>query len=97
MSKIGIAEVERVAALAHIGLSPEETAEMAAQIGQIVGFVEQLQGVDVAGVAPTDQVNGLVDVTRVDEVRPGLSREAALANAPAQKDGYFMVKRVLNG
>ncbi|HSX02408.1 MAG TPA: Asp-tRNA(Asn)/Glu-tRNA(Gln) amidotransferase subunit GatC [Candidatus Saccharimonadia bacterium] len=97
MSKIGIAEVERVATLARIGLSPEEAAEMAAQIGQIVGFVEQLQSVDVADVAPTDQVNGLVDVMRVDEVRPGLSRDAALANAPAQKDGYFMVKRVLNG
>jgi aspartyl-tRNA(Asn)/glutamyl-tRNA(Gln) amidotransferase subunit C len=70
---------------------------MSAELGQIVSFVEQLQAVDVDDVAPTDQVTGLVDVWREDEVRPSLSREALLANAPAQKDGYIMVKRVLNG
>ncbi len=97
MSKIGTTEVERLARLARIGLTPEETAQFAAELGQIVEFVEQLGAVDVNGVAPTDQVSGQVDVLREDVVRPGLSRKAALANAPAQQDGYFKVKRVLNG
>ena len=97
MSKIGVTEVQRVAKLARIGLSAEEAARMSVELGQIVGFMEQLAAVDVAGVSPTDQVTGLVDVWREDVARPSLSRETMLENAPEQKDGYVVVKRVLNG
>ena len=97
MSKIGVTEVQRVAKLARIGLSEEEAAKMSVELGQIVGFVEQLQAVDVEGVAPTDQVTGLVDVWREDTMTPSMPREELLANAPEQKDGYIVVKRVLNG
>ena len=97
MSKIGVNEVQRVAKLARIGLSEEEAAKMSVELGQIVGFVEQLQAVDVEGVAPTDQVTGLVDVWREDTMTPSMPREELLANAPEQKDGYIVVKRVLNG
>lgn len=97
MSKIGVTEVQRVAKLARIGLSEEEAARMAVEIGRIVGFVEQLQAVDITGIEPTDQVTGLVDVWREDVVKPSLPREELLANAPAQKDGYIVVKRVMNG
>lgn len=86
-----------MAKLARIGLSEEEAARMAVEIGRIVGFVEQLQAVDITGVEPTDQVTGLVDVWREDVVKPSLPREELLANAPAQKDGYIVVKRVMNG
>lgn len=96
MSKIGTDEVRRIAALAHIGLSDEEAAQMSVELGQIVEFVEQLQAVDVSGVEPTDQVTGLVDVMRGDEVRAdGLSRDELLANAPEQENGYVKVRRVL--
>lgn len=95
MSKIGIAEVERIANLARIWLSPEEISKMSVELGQILQFVEQLQSVDVADLEPTDQVNGLVDVWREDEVRPSMERERFLANAPAARDGYIVVKRVL--
>jgi len=97
MSKIGTDEVERIAKLANIGLSATETQQMVRELGSIVEFVEQLQQVDVTDVAPTDQVTGLVDVWREDEVRPSMPREQLLANAPEQKDGYIVVKRVLNG
>ena len=97
MSKIGTTEVERIAKLARIGLKPEEVANMAVELGQIVEFIEQLQAVELGGVAPTDQVTGLIDVWREDEVKPSMDREALLANAPAQRDGYIVVKRVMNG
>lgn len=97
MSKLGTDEVERIARLARIQLSAEEIATMSTELGQIVGFVEQLQSVDISEVEPTDQVTGLVDVWREDEVRPSMSPEELLANAPAQKDGYIVVKRVKNG
>jgi aspartyl-tRNA(Asn)/glutamyl-tRNA(Gln) amidotransferase subunit C len=95
MSKIGTTEIARIAKLARMGLSEEETAKMSAELGQIVEFVEQLQQVDVSDTPPTDQVTGLEDVWREDVVRPGLPREQLLANAPEQKDGYIVVKRVL--
>jgi aspartyl-tRNA(Asn)/glutamyl-tRNA(Gln) amidotransferase subunit C len=95
MSKIGIDEVKRLAMLAKIGLTDEEASSLSAELGQIVEFVEQLQKVDVEGVEPTDQVTGLVDVFRPDEVKPSMSREELLKNAPDQQDGYIKVKRVL--
>jgi aspartyl-tRNA(Asn)/glutamyl-tRNA(Gln) amidotransferase subunit C len=95
MSKIGTAEVERLAKLARIGLTTEETEQFAAELGQIVEFVEQLQKVKVDGVEPTDQVTGLTSVLRDDVVRPASqTREQLLANAPDQEDGYIKVTRV---
>ncbi len=97
MSKLGTTETTRIARLARIGLTPDETAAMAVELDRIVTFVEQLQEVNIEGVEPTDQVTGLVDVWREDEVTPSMPREQLLANAPAQKNGYIVVKRVLNG
>jgi aspartyl-tRNA(Asn)/glutamyl-tRNA(Gln) amidotransferase subunit C len=97
MSKLGIDEVMRIAKLAHVGLSEAEAIQMTGELEAIVTFVEQLSSVDVTNLEPTDQVTGLVDVMRDDIVRPSMDREAILANAPATKDGYLMVKRVLNG
>ena len=97
MSKLKVNEIKRVADLARISLSDVETAQMAVELSAIVGFVEQLASVDVEGVAPTDQVTGLVDVWREDVVTPSMPREELLANAPAQKGGYIVVKRVLGG
>jgi aspartyl-tRNA(Asn)/glutamyl-tRNA(Gln) amidotransferase subunit C len=97
MSKISVDEVKRIAKLARIGLSEEETVKMADELGNILTFVEQLQNVDITGTLPTDQVTGLEDVWREDEVKPSPSRDQLLAGAPATKDGYIVVKRVLNG
>jgi aspartyl-tRNA(Asn)/glutamyl-tRNA(Gln) amidotransferase subunit C len=96
MSKIGTTEIERIAKLARIGLSPDEVSKMSSELGQILQFVEQLQSVNVDGVEPTDQVTGLVDVWREDEVRPSMDRAKLLANAPQSKDGYILVNRVIN-
>ena len=97
MSKIGISEVHRLAKLARIGVSDEQAAHLATELAQIVGFVEQLQAVNISDTLPTDQVTGLVDVWREDVVKPSMDRTELLKNAPAQKDGYIVVKRVLNG
>lgn len=70
---------------------------MSAELGRIIEFVEQLGNVDTTDTEPTDQVTGLVDVTREDVVTPSLPTDELLSNAPAAKDGYILVKRVLNG
>lgn len=97
MSKISVEEVERIAKLARIGLSDAETTKMSEELGNILTFVEQLQKVDISDTEPTDQVTGLEDVWREDVVKPSPPREQLLAGAPHQKDGYIVVKRVLNG
>lgn len=95
MSKITPDEVRRVAKLAHIGLAEDQINHFASELDQIVGFVEQLQKVEVDGVDPTDQVTGLVDVWREDEVKSGLTHDDLKLNAPDWQDGQFKVKRVL--
>ncbi len=97
MSKIDTAEVERIAKLARIGITHDEATAMAMELDQIVGFVEQLQDVDIKSVEPTDQVTGLVDVWREDTVKPSMDRELLLRNVPNRRDGYIVVKRVMNG
>ena len=98
MSRIGTAEVTRLAALARIELTPEEVATFTVELEQIREFVEQLDGVKLDDTPPTDQVTGLQNVTRPDEVKPSeQSREALLANAPQQQDGYIKVRRTLHG
>lgn len=98
MSKIGTTEVERIAKLARIGITPEQAARLAVEMGQIVEFVEQLQAVELGETGSTDQVTGLLNVTRPDVVVIApQSRDELLANAPVVRDGYIVVKRVLNG
>ena len=95
MSKIGIEEVKRLAALARIKLSDAQTAQLAVELGEIVGLVEKLQQADVSGVEPTNQVTGLVDVWREDEVRPlKYERKVWQNNLPASLGEHIKVKRV---
>ncbi len=88
------AEVAHVARLARLSLSDDELERMRSQLSNILAYIELLQEVDVAGVAPTAQVTGLATVLRPDVVADGLTREQVLANAPDQRDGMFRVKGV---
>lgn len=88
--------VKKLAKLSSIGLSDQEVQAMTVELGSIVGFVEQLQSVDVDGIEPTFQVTGLKDAFRPDEIAPVMiSRDELLSNAPEQQDGYIKVPRVL--
>jgi aspartyl-tRNA(Asn)/glutamyl-tRNA(Gln) amidotransferase subunit C len=87
-------EVRKVATLARLRLSDEELERMQQQLSSILDYMQVLQEVDVSDVPPTAQVTDVVNVMRPDEVRPSLPVEEALANAPAQEDGYFKVKPV---
>ncbi len=88
-------DVKYVAHLARLSLTPEEERKLGAQLGNILGYVEKLKEVDVTGVEPTAHPFPLVNVTRPDEVRPSMSREEALRNAPAQANGLFVVPKIV--
>ena len=88
-------DVKYVAHLARLSLTPEEEQKIGAQLGGILGYIEKLKEVDVTGVEPTAHAFPLVNVTRPDEVRPSLSNEEALRNAPAQANGLFIVPKIV--
>ncbi len=88
-------KVKYVAHLARLSLSAEEEQKLGAQLNNIIGFVEQLKSVDVSGVEATAHAVPTVNVTRADEVRPSISHEDALRNAPKQSNGLFIVPKIV--
>jgi len=90
------AEVEHVARLARLHLSPDELERMRGQLSDILDYIAMLQEVDVEGVPPTAQVTGLTSVMRSDVPVGKLSREEALRNAPDKQDGMFRVRAVFD-
>ena len=89
--------VEKSAGLARIALTPEEVERFAGQLSVVLQAVERLKDVDTEKVSPTASVLPVLDVMREDEVRPGLTVDEALANAPrGGRDGeFFRVQQVL--
>ena len=88
-------DVKYVAHLARLSLTPEEEQKLSSQLGNILSYIEKLKEVDVTGVEPTAHAFPLVNVTRPDEVRPSLSNEDALRNAPAKSAGLFIVPKIV--
>ena len=89
------ATVAKIASLARIRMSDEEVAAMVPELNQILGWVEQLGEVDVAGVEPMTAVIPNALRLRDDVVTDGGIREAVLANAPAPEHGFFGVPKVI--
>jgi len=95
-SSLTIADVERIAALAHLELTADEKALFTRQLADILAYAEQVQAVDTSGVPATAHVLG-EPTEREDEPRASLPRDEALANAPdaAVEAGLFRVPRVI--
>jgi aspartyl-tRNA(Asn)/glutamyl-tRNA(Gln) amidotransferase subunit C len=95
MASITRADVEHVADLARLHLTPEELDRMQEQLSKILDAIETLRDVDTSHVGPTASVIQLENVMRDDAVRIGLSRDAALANAPLRDEPFLRVPTVL--
>jgi aspartyl-tRNA(Asn)/glutamyl-tRNA(Gln) amidotransferase subunit C len=93
--KITKEQVEHVARLARLEVSEDEKTTFARQLSSILTHIDQLKELDTAGVEPTATVLPADNVFREDEVRPSLTQEQALANAPDQADGFFRVPKIL--
>lgn len=88
-------DVKYVAHLARLSLTLEEEKKLGEQLGNILGYIEKLRELDVSNVEPTAHAVPMVNVTRADEIRPSLSHEDALRNAPRQAGGLFIVPKVV--
>ena len=87
--------IDRIADLARLALTAEEKAKFATQLGDVLRHIEQLSKVDVSGVEPTAHAFPVYNVWADDVAQPGLSVEAALRNAPAQRNNMILVPKVM--
>jgi aspartyl-tRNA(Asn)/glutamyl-tRNA(Gln) amidotransferase subunit C len=88
-------DVEYVAELARIRLTPDEIETFRSQLGQVLEHVAKLNEVDVSQVEPMAHSFPVYNVFREDEPRASLDRELALSNAPRQAQGLFIVTKVV--
>lgn len=94
-------EVEKIAELANLELTPEEKDSFSLQLAAIIDYIDQLNEVDTSHTKAWQQRsagNALTSaVTRDDDVVPSLGAERALENAPDPEMGHFRVPRVIGG
>ncbi len=89
-------EVLYVARLARLDLDAESIDMFAAQIDEILGYIEKLNQVDTEGIKATSHAISLTNAFREDEQRPHLDREQVLANAPEKEEGCFVVPKIID-
>ena len=89
------ATVKRVARLARIAVSDDEAEALKAELNTILGFVEQLNEVDVTGVEPMTSVTPMQMKPRSDVVTDGEIADAIMANAPVAEAHFFLVPKVV--
>lgn len=92
-------DIEKIAQLAHLEITPEERRAFTPQIAEIVTYVEQLNELDTSRIEPA--TGGLTPegertrASREDVVRPSLGQKLALDQAPDPASGHFRVPKVL--
>ena len=92
---LDIETVRNIAFLARIRVPEDELDALAGELSNILGWVEQLAGVDTDGVEPMTSVVEMRLHERDDVVDDGARREDVLANAPEREDGFFAVPKVV--
>jgi aspartyl-tRNA(Asn)/glutamyl-tRNA(Gln) amidotransferase subunit C len=95
MSQSTDLNIDHVANLARLALTPEEKAKFAQQLGDVLHHIEQLAKVDVSQVEPTAHAFAVYNVWADDVAKPGLPVDLALKNAPAQRDNMISVPKVV--
>ncbi len=93
--KLSREEVLHIARLARLGLTDAEVNKLSQQLSKILESFEVLQQVDTSGVPPTAQPNILKNVLKEDKIKPSLSQDEVLANAPHRDKEFFRVRAVL--
>ncbi|MBV8585452.1 MAG: Asp-tRNA(Asn)/Glu-tRNA(Gln) amidotransferase subunit GatC [Verrucomicrobia bacterium] len=88
-------DVQYVAELARMKLTPEEIQTFQSQLVHVLEHVARLNQIDLTGVEPTAHSFPIYNVFRQDETRPSFPPEVALANAPRQGQGLFLLTKVV--
>jgi len=88
--------IQHIAKLARIRLDDSQVQKFTQQMGDIVGFIEKLNSVDTAGIPETNQVNGMENVLREDEVEnfPKMSELIACSDNPIENNQIKIKKSI---
>jgi aspartyl-tRNA(Asn)/glutamyl-tRNA(Gln) amidotransferase subunit C len=92
---VDLATVKRVAKLSRIAVSEEDAVRMVGELNGILGFVEQLNEVDVSGAEPMTSVVPVAMKKRTDAITDGGKADDIVANAPASDENFFLVPKVV--
>ncbi len=96
---VTIKDVEHVASLAKLCFSEDEKQKLTSQLNEILAYMEQLNQLDTTNVEPLSHVIELSPAEggmfRKDELKPTLTRDEALRNAPAKTEKFFRVPKVI--
>jgi aspartyl-tRNA(Asn)/glutamyl-tRNA(Gln) amidotransferase subunit C len=95
MSSAPQLNIDQVARLARVALTPEEKTVFAQQLGDVLHHIAQLSQVDVTGIEPSAHAFAVTNVWQEDVARPGLTASEALRNAPAQRENMVVVPKVV--
>lgn len=90
-------DVQKVALLARLQLTPEEEEKFATQLSGILDYFEQLSELDVSDVSPTTRAIDVSNVVRPDYHKPYENREALLDSAPDRDGDFFKVPKIVTG
>ena len=93
---VSIHDVEKIASLSRLVLTPEEAEKFAGQLNLILDYVSTLNQLDTSDVEPMSHPNEIINVFREDVIEPSLSVEDALKNAPQKTGNYFKVPKVVS-
>lgn len=88
-------DIQYIANLAKLSVSEQEAQELEKDLNTILGYMEQLNGVDTSDVPPLEHVLELEPVVRRDVPEAPLSHQQAMANAPDADSDYFRVPKVI--
>jgi len=94
-SKISLGDVEHVARLARLDLSPAEKERMQRELDGILSYIDKLRALPTEGVEPTSHAVPMTNVMREDVSRPSFPQEEMLANAPARSGELFRVPKII--
>ncbi len=89
-------DINRIARLANLPLTSEESKTLEEQLEETLAYVKQLESVDTKDAEPTSQVTGLENVTRDDVSIESFTQDQALANAKTKHNGLFQVKGIFD-
>lgn len=87
---ISLKEVERLAKLAHIGLSEEEIKKLQKDLESILNYAEKLQEVEVSGIQSVSHITGLQNIEREDEIGEKLASADEVLQAVPEKEGRWV-------
>jgi len=89
-------DVEHIAELARLTFNDKELENFTHQLNQILGYMEKLNELDTENVEPLSHPVEGSNVFRKDKLKPSISTEEALKNAPDKDDQFFKVPKVIN-